>query len=106
MCWRVSEREVVVQSIAATTTRTGLRVHAELDAGQYPTGVEVSDADMAAVPIARHAFQPLLKLHGTTIVPPQNRPRWLTYCKPPQNGQNLRVDNLRSLRSPNRMIIW
>ncbi|MDQ7904612.1 ISAzo13 family transposase [Phytohabitans sp. ZYX-F-186] len=59
MNWRgrpLESHEVVVQSIAATTTRTGLRVHAELDTGQYPTGVEVSDADMAAVPIARHAF--------------------------------------------------
>jgi transposase len=59
MNWRgrpLESHEVVVQSIAATTTRTGLRVHAELDTGQYPTGVEVSDAAMAALPIARHAF--------------------------------------------------
>jgi hypothetical protein len=45
-----------VQSIAATTTRTGLRVHAELDTGSYPTGVKVSDAELNAVPITGHVF--------------------------------------------------
>ncbi len=57
--WRgrpLTSHEVVVNTIAATTTRTGLRVHAELDTGRYPTGVRISDAQMAALPIARHAF--------------------------------------------------
>jgi hypothetical protein len=45
-----------VQTIAATTTRTGLRVHAALDTGSYPTGASVSDAEMTALPITRHAF--------------------------------------------------
>jgi len=45
-----------VNSIAATTTRTGLTVRAELDPGSYPTGTEISDAQMAAVPLARHRF--------------------------------------------------
>jgi hypothetical protein len=47
---------VIVQTIAATTTRTGLTVHAELDTGSYPTGVTVSNAALAAVPITRHSF--------------------------------------------------
>jgi len=34
----------MVQTIAATTTRAGLRVHAELDPGTYDTGIQVSDA--------------------------------------------------------------
>jgi hypothetical protein len=57
--WRgrpLTSHEVVVNTIAATTTRTGLRVHAELDTGRYPTGVRISDAEVAALPIARHAF--------------------------------------------------
>jgi hypothetical protein len=49
-------RQQIVQSIAATTTRTGLRVDANLDTGSYPTGVEVSDAQLAALPISRHVF--------------------------------------------------
>jgi Rhodopirellula transposase DDE domain len=59
MNWRgrpLTSHEVVVQSIAATTTRTGLTVHAELDAGSYPTGTQVSDEEMATLPITRHDF--------------------------------------------------
>ncbi|WP_411146301.1 ISAzo13 family transposase [Streptomyces sp. x-80] len=59
MNWRgrpLTSYEVIVQSIAATTTRTGLTVHAELDPGSYPTGVKISDADLNAVPLTGHAF--------------------------------------------------
>ncbi len=59
MNWRgrpLVSHEVVVELIAATTTRTGLRVHAELDEGVYPTGVKVSDEQMAALPLVKHAF--------------------------------------------------
>jgi transposase len=59
MNWRgrpLTSHEVVVQSIAATTTRTGLTVHAELDSGSYPTGTQVTDAEMATLPIIRHDF--------------------------------------------------
>jgi len=57
MNWRgrpLTSHEVVVNSIAATTTRTGLRVHAELDRGQYPKGVKITDDELATVPITRH----------------------------------------------------
>ncbi|HEV3291636.1 MAG TPA: ISAzo13 family transposase [Streptosporangiaceae bacterium] len=57
MNWRgrpLTSHEVVVSSIAATTTRTGLTVHAELDPGSYPAGEKVSDAEMDALPLARH----------------------------------------------------
>ncbi len=57
MNWRgrpLTSHEVVVQTIAATTTRTGLRVHAELDPGAYDTGIQVSDAQMSALPLTRH----------------------------------------------------
>ncbi|GAA3087356.1 hypothetical protein GCM10017562_67040 [Streptomyces roseofulvus] len=59
MNWRgrpLTSHEVIVQSIAATTTRTGLRVHAELDTSTYPTGVQIADAEMAALPLTRHGF--------------------------------------------------
>lgn len=61
--WRgrpLTSHEVIVASIAATTTRTGLTVHAELDTSAYPTayptGAEVDDAQIAALPMARHRF--------------------------------------------------
>jgi transposase len=59
MNWRgrpLTSHEVIVQSIAATTTRTGLRVTAELDTNVYPTGVHIGNADMAALSLTRHAF--------------------------------------------------
>jgi transposase len=59
MNWRgrpLTSHDVVINSIAATTTRTGLTVDARLDEGTYPTGVKVSNAQMAALPISRHPF--------------------------------------------------
>jgi transposase len=59
MNWRgrpLTSHDVIVNSIAATTTRTGLTVAARLDPGSYPTGVQVTDAQMAALPISRHPF--------------------------------------------------
>jgi hypothetical protein len=50
MNWRgrpLASHEVI---IAATTTRTGLRVHAELDPGTYPTGTAVTGDQLAALP--------------------------------------------------------
>ena len=55
--WRgrpLTSHEVVLNSITATTTRTGLRVHAELDTGTYPLGVTISDEQMATLPLRRH----------------------------------------------------
>ncbi|MFH9742648.1 ISAzo13 family transposase [Streptomyces roseolus] len=59
MNWRgrpLTSHEVILESIAATTTRTGLRVKAELDTHTYPTGLGVGDAEMAALPLTRHTF--------------------------------------------------
>jgi hypothetical protein len=59
MNWRgrpLTSHQVIVQTIAATTTRAGLRVHAELDTGLYPAGIKISDQQMAALPITRHDF--------------------------------------------------
>src|SRR3984957_6378790 len=57
MNWRgrpLTSHEVIVQTIAATTTRTGLRVRAELDDSPYETGVKISDRQMDALPLTRH----------------------------------------------------
>jgi Rhodopirellula transposase DDE domain len=55
--WRgrpLTSHQVIVNSIAATTTATGLRVHAELDPGSYPKSIKISDAQIAALPLRRH----------------------------------------------------
>lgn len=47
--WRgrpLTSHEVIVNTIAATTTTTGLTVHAELDTASYPTGVKIPDKQM------------------------------------------------------------
>jgi transposase len=57
--WRgrpLTSHEVVLNTIAATTTRTGLRVHAALDTDTYALGVQISNAQMAALPITRHSW--------------------------------------------------
>lgn len=57
MNWRgrpLTSHDVIVNSIAATTTRTGLAVRAELDTALYETGVRVSDGQMTALPLNRH----------------------------------------------------
>src|SRR6266508_1687732 len=57
--WRgrpLVSHEAVVELTGQTTTATGLRVHAELDPGAYPTGVKVTDEELAAVPTRRHEF--------------------------------------------------
>lgn len=68
--WRgrpLTSHHVVVQTIAATTTRTGLQVSASLDAGDYPLGIAVTAAQLQALPITAHPW------HGAwnyTISPP------------------------------------
>jgi hypothetical protein len=59
MNWRgrpLTSHEVIVQTIAATTTRAGLRVRAELDTSAYATGARISDGQMDALPLTRHAW--------------------------------------------------
>jgi Rhodopirellula transposase DDE domain len=63
MNWRgrpLTSHEVVVNTIAATTTRTGLTVDAELDTGSYPKGIKIPDHDMKTLEttgiLTRHDF--------------------------------------------------
>ena len=56
----LTSHEVIVETIAATTTSTGLTVRAELDRATYPTGVKIPDAEMKALEnqriLTRHDF--------------------------------------------------
>jgi hypothetical protein len=63
MNWRgrpLTSHEVIVQTIAATTTRTGLTVHAELDPNTYPTGIKIPDQQIRDLEttgiLTRHQF--------------------------------------------------
>jgi len=47
---------VIVQLIAATTTRTGLEVRAEIDPATYHKGVKIGDAEFASINLSRHDF--------------------------------------------------
>lgn len=73
MNWRgrpLVTHDVVVQLIAATTTRQGLRIQATLDQGEYPTQVKVTDQEMKALPLVPHTF------HGNwnyTLTPAKSR---------------------------------
>src|SRR3954463_6418691 len=57
MNWRgrpLTSHRVVVATIASTRTRTGLRVDAELDTGDYPLGLAVTAGQLRALPIVAH----------------------------------------------------
>jgi hypothetical protein len=68
--WRgrpLVSHEVIINLIANTATQTGLKICAELDAGIYPTGIKVSDEELAAVNLKHDRF------HGEwnySILPP------------------------------------
>jgi hypothetical protein len=99
MNWRgrpLTSHEVIVQTIAATTTATGLRVHAELDTSAYGTGVKISDRQMDALPLTRHdwhgdwnyTLRPEAYEHVSTVPDPSGQPSpdlaWL--CHPALTG--------------------
>ncbi len=62
MNWRgrpLESHEVVVETIAATTTKTGLTVQAMLDTNTYQRGIKISDKEMKAFEarhVQRHEF--------------------------------------------------
>ena len=65
MNWRgrpLTSHEVIVNSIAATTTKTGLTVRAELDTRPYPVGVKIPDQEMNSLEangiLTRHEWHP------------------------------------------------
>ena len=50
--------EVIINLIAATSTRTGLKVYARLDERDYPKKIIVTDEQLAAVNLTGHEFHP------------------------------------------------
>ncbi len=48
--------QVIVDLIAATTTRSGLKIRSRIDDNEYPLGVKVSDKQMKALNIRRDGF--------------------------------------------------
>ena len=77
MNWRgrpLTSHEVIVNTIAATTTSTGLTVAAELDTATYPAGIKITDQqmrDLEATALRRHTF------HGDwnyTVTPGNSAP--------------------------------
>jgi transposase len=57
--WRgkpLVSHEVIINLIAATTTKTGLVVKSKLDSNIYPSGVKISDQQMAELRLRRDQF--------------------------------------------------
>jgi len=70
--WRgrpLVSHEVIINSIAATSSETGLEVYAQLDQRDYPGGIEVSDTELATVNLVGDDFHPEWNY---TIVPSDN----------------------------------
>ena len=59
MNWRAKpliSREVVVNLIANTTTKTGLKIQAALDHNTYQTGIKISKSDFDSINIQNDDF--------------------------------------------------
>ena len=57
--WRgqpLTSLQVIVSLIAGTTTRKGLKVHAEIDDSSYPAGIKVPDSEMDLINLRRDKF--------------------------------------------------
>lgn len=57
--WRgkpLVSHEVIVNLIAATTTKTGLKVRCQIDNNKYPKGIKISDEEMKQININRASF--------------------------------------------------
>jgi hypothetical protein len=57
--WRgrpLTTLRTIIELISATTTETGLSIQAAYDPGWYPTGIKITDAQLAAVPLEPHDF--------------------------------------------------
>jgi len=59
MNWRgrpLTSLRTIIELISATTTSAGLSVQAAHDPNWYPKGVKITDAELAALPLAPHDF--------------------------------------------------
>ncbi len=77
--WRgrpLTSHDVIINTIAATTTSTGLAVTAVLDQASYPTGTMISDEQMAGLEqhlLTRHRFHGdwNYTVHPAPVTPPR-----------------------------------
>jgi transposase len=77
--WRgrpLTSHDVIINTIAAITTATGLTVTAVLDEGSYPTGTTISDEQMTGLEqhvLTRHRFHGdwNYTLHPAPVTPPR-----------------------------------
>jgi hypothetical protein len=84
----------VVNTIAATRTRTGLRVEAELDTSAHPIGISVSDTRMVSLPITAHPDR------GTWNYTVHSTAEPLVTAVAPPIGDAQRSRNLKVLAAP------
>ena len=68
----LTSHQIVVDLISATTTRTGVTVHAEPNMETYPRGIKVTNAEMEAISpqLKAHAFH---RDRNYTLRPPTTR---------------------------------
>jgi transposase len=79
LAWRgrpLTSHDVIINTIAATTTATGLRVTAVLDENRYPAGTQISDEQMTGLErrlLTRHRFHGdwNYTLHPAPVMPPR-----------------------------------
>jgi transposase len=48
--------ETILNLISSTTTKTGLKVRAQIDLNKYPRGIKVSDAQLRMIDLSRNEF--------------------------------------------------
>lgn len=106
MNWRgrpLTSHDVIVNTIAATTTRAGLTVHAELDPGTYDTGIKVSDSEIDALAMDRHRFHGdwnyTLHSHPRETTSAPGNPRSVGHLLTPCTGR-LRNPELTGMPEP------
>jgi hypothetical protein len=91
--WRarpLTSYDIVISTIAATTTQAGLTVTAALDTSDYPTGVKIPDQKMAALEtrfLTRHGF------HGAWNYTLSPAPRPAAPQQPPARRPAPRYDH-------------
>ena len=74
--WRsepLTSIRTIVELIAATTTQTGLTIQAAYDPNWYPTGVKITNTELAALPLNRHDWHGDWNYTLAPAHPPQPR---------------------------------
>ena len=74
----LATHQVIINLIGAATTRSGPEVYARLDEREYPKGLKVSDAELAAVNLIGDEFHPDWNY---TIIP-RVKPKFSPWMKP------------------------